>query len=149
MSDTRVFIPSEGDPPVGSLEDRLADALRTVHDPEIPVNLYDLGLIYRVEIAPDNALAITMTLTTPNCPVAGELPRQIEQAATALEDVPSAKVDLVWEPRWTPEMMTDDARFLLDSMGVHIPQHGDPHQPAGPRRTDLTIGRKPGERPQR
>lgn len=89
-------------------------ALRDVYDPEIPVNLYDLGLIYRLEIDADNAVRIDMTLTAPNCPVADMIPAQVTDAVQAVDDVKSAHVDLVWDPAWTQDRMSESARLALD-----------------------------------
>lgn len=89
------------------------EALRTVHDPEIPVNIYDLGLIYALEIAGDGSVAIDMTLTAPACPVAGELPMQVAEAVADVEGVGEVTVRLVWEPLWSAERMSDDARMAL------------------------------------
>lgn len=94
-------------------EDEIIAALRTVHDPEIPVNLYDLGLIYDLRIAADGTVDIDMSLTAPGCPVAGEMPGMV---ARAVADVPGAgvvTVRLVWDPPWTPERMSEDARLAL------------------------------------
>lgn len=90
------------------------DALKTVHDPEIPVNIFDLGLIYDVNRRPDGDVYITMSLTAPGCPVAGELPRQVAAAVAAADGVGAVLVELVWSPPWTPERMSDDARLALD-----------------------------------
>jgi FeS assembly SUF system protein len=89
-------------------------ALRTVHDPEIPVNIYDLGLIYGLDIGADGAVRIEMTLTAPACPVAGILPQQVAEAAAAVDGVGAVAVRLVWDPPWTRERMTDEARLALD-----------------------------------
>ncbi len=89
-------------------------ALRTVHDPEIPVNIYDLGLIYDLSLADDGSLVIAMTLTTPACPVAGILPQQVADAAAAVLGVGKVEVRLVWEPTWTPARMSEEARLVLD-----------------------------------
>ena len=89
-------------------------ALKTVHDPEIPVNIYDLGLIYEVASAPDGSLVIDMTLTTPACPVAGILPQQVADAAAAVSGVGEVEVRLVWEPTWTPDRMSEEAKLVLD-----------------------------------
>ena len=85
------------------------DALKTVIDPEIHINVVDLGLIYNV-VETDGAIAIDMTLTTPGCPLANELTQQAQKAVEAVEGVESAKVSLVWDPRWSPIMMAPDAR---------------------------------------
>ena len=90
------------------------DALKTVHDPEIPVNIFDLGLIYDVDRRPNGDVYITMSLTAPGCPVAGEMPGQVAAAVAAADGVGAVSVELVWSPPWTPERMSDDARLALD-----------------------------------
>ncbi|MGD8407790.1 MAG: SUF system Fe-S cluster assembly protein [Thiohalophilus sp.] len=95
------------------LQERVVEALKTVYDPEIPVNIYELGLIYNVEIDQDNKVAVTMTLTTPGCPVAGSMPGQVERTVKSVEGVSDATVELVWDPPWTPDRMTDEARLTL------------------------------------
>ena len=96
-------------------EDALVVALKSVHDPEIPVNLYDLGLIYSHAIDTTNgAVTITMTLTAPGCPVAGEMPGMVANAVAAVEGVGEVEVTLVWEPAWTPDRMSDAAKIALD-----------------------------------
>lgn len=94
--------------------DAVIAALRTVHDPEIPVNIYDLGLIYDIAIGDDGAVRIEMTLTAPACPVAGIMPQQIADAVAAVEGIGSVEVRLVWDPPWTRERMTDEAKLALD-----------------------------------
>ena len=94
--------------------DAVIAALRTVHDPEIPVNIYDLGLIYGIEIGDDGAVAIDMTLTAPACPVAGIMPQQAAEAVAAVEGVGTVELRLVWEPPWTRDRMTDEAKLALD-----------------------------------
>lgn len=89
-------------------------ALRSVHDPEIPVNLYDLGLIYRLDIGRDGVVEIEMTLTAPACPVADQLPIQVREAVEQVEGVAEVRVDLVWDPPWDPSRMSEDARLALD-----------------------------------
>lgn len=89
-------------------------ALKTVHDPEIPVNIHDLGLIYGLELFDDGSVRIEMTLTAPACPVAGEFPGMVAQAVAAVPGVGEVEVRLVWEPQWTPERMSEEARLLLD-----------------------------------
>ena len=89
-------------------------ALRTVHDPEIPVNIYDLGLIYDLEIGSDGSVRIEMTLTAPACPVAGELPVWVAEAVAGVEGIGEVAVHLVWEPQWTVDRMTDEAKLVLD-----------------------------------
>jgi len=88
-------------------------ALETVYDPEIPVNLYELGLIYDMTIAPNGSVDIEMSLTAPGCPVAGEMPGQVAEAVAAVAGVGEVAVRLVWDPPWTPERMSEDARLAL------------------------------------
>jgi len=94
-------------------ESVVIEALRTVHDPEIPVNLYDLGLIYALDISDLGDVAIEMTLTTPACPVAGSMPGEVVQAVAQAEGVGRVDVKLVWDPPWTMERMSEDARLAL------------------------------------
>ena len=101
-----------GDGPEG-LRDRVIEALQTVHDPEIPVNIYELGLIYRLDIDADGRVAIDMTLTAPNCPVADLIPDQVTEAVQDVEGVQAADVNLVWEPVWDPSRMSEEARLAL------------------------------------
>ena len=95
-----------------STRDAVIEAIRTVFDPEIPVNVYDIGLIYEVKISGGEA-AIRMTLTSPNCPVAESLPQEVQDVAAAVEGVTSAEVKIVWDPPWTPEMMSEAAQLEL------------------------------------
>ena len=88
-------------------------ALQTVHDPEIPVNIYDLGLIYEVNIAEDGSIEIEMSLTAPACPVAGEMAGEVARAVAALPGAGEVTVRLVWDPPWTPERMSEDAKLAL------------------------------------
>ncbi len=103
---------ADGVPAAG--KDRIIEALKTVFDPEIPVNIYDLGLIYDISVTETGEIELTMTLTTPGCPVAGILPQQVADAAAGAEGAGEVEVRLVWEPTWTMERMTDDARLALD-----------------------------------
>jgi len=96
------------------LTDEIVAALKTVYDPEIPADIYELGLIYRVDVGDDRAVTIDMTLTTPNCPSAAELPSQVENAVAAVSGVRDAKVNIVWDPPWDPSRMSDEARTVLD-----------------------------------
>ncbi len=89
-------------------------ALKTVHDPEIPVNIFDLGLIYQVNRNDNGNVHITMSLTAPGCPVAGEMPGQVADIVAGLADVGKVAVELVWEPAWSPERMSEDAKMALD-----------------------------------
>lgn len=95
-------------------EEAVIAALRTVHDPEIPVNIYDLGLIYEVQIAPEGSVSVRMSLTAPGCPVAGTLPGEVARAAAAVEGVGEVEVFLVWDPPWTADRMSEAARIALD-----------------------------------
>ena len=87
--------------------------MKTVFDPEIPVNIYEMGLIYDVDVDPDGATRIRMTLTTPMCPAAEELPPEVEGKARGVDGVTSVQLDLVWDPPWNPEMMSEAARLEL------------------------------------
>jgi FeS assembly SUF system protein len=89
-------------------------ALKTVFDPEIPADIYELGLIYKVDIKDDRSVEVMMTLTTPNCPAAGELPQMVENAVASVPGVGPVNVNLVWEPPWSPDRMTDEARLVLN-----------------------------------
>lgn len=154
--------------------DNIIAALKTVFDPELPVNLYDLGLIYELEITPaaeDNAgdgdsvgddrgdgeqiahkqhdVHIKMTLTTPNCPVAEQMPASVQRAVQDVEGVRKVTVELVWEPAWSSEMMTEDARLELEFRGI---SWKDPKASLGGPMggASLTIGRKNvGEKPKK
>ncbi len=96
------------------LEERLVDAMRTIYDPEIPVDIYELGLIYSLRVRPGGLVDIEMTLTTPNCPVAGSMPGMVENVARMVDGVTDVHVELVWEPIWNPEMMSEAARLQLN-----------------------------------
>jgi FeS assembly SUF system protein len=96
------------------LTDEIVGALKTVYDPEIPADIYELGLIYKVDINDDRAVSIDMTLTTPNCPSAAELPVQVENAVASVPGVREAKVNIVWDPPWDPSRMSDEARTVLN-----------------------------------
>ena len=89
-------------------------ALKTVFDPEIPADIYELGLIYKVELKDDRSVDLVMTLTTPNCPAAGELPQMVENAVASVPGVGVVNVNLVWDPAWTPDRMSDEARLVLN-----------------------------------
>jgi len=89
-------------------------ALKTVFDPEIPADIYELGLIYKVDIKDDRSVDIEMTLTTPNCPAAAELPTMVENAVASVAGIGIVNVNIVWEPAWTPERMSDEARLVLN-----------------------------------
>jgi FeS assembly SUF system protein len=96
------------------LTDEIVGALKTVYDPEIPADIYELGLIYRVDIDDERLVNIDMTLTTPNCPSAAELPAQVENAVAGVTGVREAKVKIVWDPPWDPSRMSDEARTVLN-----------------------------------
>ena len=96
------------------LTDEVIGALKTVYDPEIPSDIYELGLIYKIDIADDRAVAIEMTLTTPNCPSAQELPTMVENAVASVAGVGPVKVEIVWDPPWDPSRMSDEARAVLN-----------------------------------
>ncbi len=98
------------------LFDSVSDACRSIYDPEIPVNIYELGLIYTIDISDENDVKIIMTLTAPGCPVAGEMPGWIVDAVSAVAGVKSVDVELVWDPPWGMEMMSDEARLELGFM---------------------------------
>ena len=96
------------------LTDKLVEQLKTVFDPEIPVDIYELGLIYKVDVSDDKHVAIDMTLTAPGCPVAGEMPGWVEDAVMELADIKSCTVDLVFDPPWDPSRMSDEAKLQLN-----------------------------------
>ena len=97
-----------------ALTDKLIEKLKTVFDPEIPVDIYELGLIYKVDVSDDKDVVIDMTLTAPGCPVAGEMPGWVEDAVKELPEIKSCKVELVFEPPWDPSRMSDEAKLQLN-----------------------------------
>lgn len=97
-----------------ALEAQVIEVLRTCYDPEIPVDIYELGLIYEVKANSEGGVHIKMTLTSPACPVAGSLPPEIEAKVRAMKDVSEAKVEVIWNPPWTPEKMSEAARLQLN-----------------------------------
>ena len=107
--------PAEVSPaePGGALYDAVVDALKDIYDPEIPVNIYDLGLVYGVDVADNGHVAVTMTLTTPHCPVAESMPGEVELRVGAVPGVATAEVNLVWDPPWDPQKMSDEAKLEL------------------------------------
>ncbi|MEE8111987.1 MAG: SUF system Fe-S cluster assembly protein [Acidobacteriota bacterium] len=100
--------------PSEEVKDKIVETLKTVFDPEIPVNIYELGLIYTLEVDDSGVVAIKMTLTSPMCPVAGTLPPEVETKVRQVAGVTACKVDLVWEPPWDPSKMTEAARLQLN-----------------------------------
>lgn len=124
-----------------ALHDTVVDALRTVHDPEIPVNVYDLGLIYTLEVRDDASVRVTMTLTAPNCPVADQIVEDVRKAVASAEGVSGVEIGLVFDPPWTTEKMSEVGRLELQAMGI------DPDRAKSSlasRPTGITIGRRPG-----
>ncbi len=113
LEGTPLIRPSSTDHP---LYDDVVAACRTVYDPEIPVNIYDLGLVYTIDISPENAVEIVMTLTAPGCPVAGEMPGWVADAVGPLPGVKHVDVNMTFEPQWGMDMMSDEARLELGFM---------------------------------
>ncbi len=113
MEGTPLIKPSSTDHP---LYGSIVDACRSVYDPEIPVNIYDLGLVYTVEISAESDVQVAMTLTAPGCPVAGEMPGWVADAVLSVPGVRHVDVELVWEPQWGMDMMSDEARLELGFM---------------------------------
>jgi len=98
---------------IARMTDDIVAALKTVYDPEIPADIYELGLIYKIDIEDDRSVKVEMTLTTPNCPSAAELPIMVETAVASVPGVSGAKVDIVWDPPWDPSMISPEARKTL------------------------------------
>lgn len=98
---------------VQALGEQIVDQLKTVFDPEIPVNIYELGLVYKIDVEDDNSVLIDMTLTSPHCPVAETLPPEVEQKVLQVEGVTGCEVRIVWDPPWTPSMMTEEAQLEM------------------------------------
>lgn len=96
-----------------ALVDRVIDILHTVYDPEIPVDVYELGLIYNIEVSGEGGVQIRMTMTTPNCPMIESLPQEIEQKVKSLQDVSEVRVEVVFDPPWDKDMMSDEAKLQL------------------------------------
>ena len=96
-----------------AIREQVVDALRTVYDPEIPVNVYEMGLVYGVDVDPAGHVVIRMTLTSPGCPVAASMPAEVEYKVLCVEGVTSARVELVWDPPWNPSMMSEAAKLQL------------------------------------
>ncbi|MFW2587223.1 SUF system Fe-S cluster assembly protein [Sagittula sp. SSi028] len=108
-----LIAPSSTDHP---LYDAVVEGCRTVYDPEIPVNIYDLGLVYTIDITEQNEVSLIMTLTAPGCPVAGEMPGWLQEAIEPIPGVKQVNVDITWEPPWGMDMMSDEARLELGFM---------------------------------
>ena len=99
---------------LNKLTDDIVAALKTVYDPEIPADIYELGLIYKIDIGDDRGVKVDMSLTSPNCPAAQDLPIQVENAVASVAGVRDAKVEVVWDPPWDPSRMSDEARLVLN-----------------------------------
>jgi FeS assembly SUF system protein len=99
---------------IARMTDDIIGAIKTVYDPEIPADVYELGLIYRIEIADDRSVTVDMTLTTPNCPAAQDLPINVENAVASVAGVGPVKVNVVWDPPWDQTRMSDEARATLN-----------------------------------
>ena len=99
---------------MSNLKTKVIDEIKKIYDPEIPVNIYDLGLIYDVDRQENGNIYVTMSLTAPGCPVAGEMPGQVARVLAAVDGVGEVSVELVWSPPWTPDRMSDDAKLALD-----------------------------------
>lgn len=97
-----------------TLREKIIEALKTCYDPEIPIDIWELGLIYDIDIADSNDVTLTMTLTTPHCPAAETLPLDVEKKVASVEGVASVKVDITWEPAWSPQLMSEAARLELN-----------------------------------
>ena len=100
-------------PDLDALTDRITGALKTVYDPEIPVDIFELGLIYKIDVDDDRHVHIDMTLTSPACPVAGILPEEVKEKVEGLDGVAGASVEVVWDPPWNPSMMSEEAQLEL------------------------------------
>ena len=109
MSDTTGLIYSGAD----ELREPIVQALKRVYDPEIPVDIYELGLIYKVDVAPTGTTTVEMTLTSPACPSAEQLPAEVQQRVAAIQGVGDVQVEIVWDPPWTPELMSESAKVAL------------------------------------
>jgi FeS assembly SUF system protein len=125
MDNNRFNLPVMGDRPTppavpeselpvdAPLQDRIIGALRTIYDPEIPLNIHDLGLIYELKVSPEAAVAIRMTLTAPNCPVAGSLVEEVRRKVAAVPGVGAVTVELVWDPPWDKSRLSEEAALVL------------------------------------
>ena len=97
-----------------SKKEQIIEEIRKIYDPELPVNIYELGLIYDIKLMDNNDIKIKMSLTAPGCPVAGEMPGQVADTVAKIDDVGLIEVELVWEPAWTKDRMSEDAKMALD-----------------------------------
>jgi FeS assembly SUF system protein len=113
QADAEAGVTPERRAEVNALGEKIIDVLKTVYDPEIPVNIYELGLIYKIDVDDDDKVQIDMTLTSPMCPVAETLPPEVEAKVAAVEGVAGCTVAVVWEPMWHPSMMTEEAQLEL------------------------------------
>jgi len=109
-------VDSSKTPEQKAIEEKVIEAIKTIYDPEIPVSIYELGLIYSIDVSPNNDVHVKMTLTAPACPVAGELPVQVEKRIDSIPEVRKATVELVWDPPWNKEMMSEVAKLELGFM---------------------------------
>lgn len=116
MNDLTADTEAGAAPAMGTLHERVEDVLRTVYDPEIPVNIYELGLVYDVDVTEGGVVTIKMTLTAPNCPAAGAMPAEVEAKVRGVAGVTDAKVELVWDPPWDASRMSEAARLELGFM---------------------------------
>jgi len=118
MSESALTTPDKTAAAISAVGERVIAQLRQVYDPEIPVNIFDLGLIYKVDVDPTEAgtfdVKVEMTLTSPNCPVAGQMPAMVQHAVKGAEGVGEARVKLVWEPPWDKSRMSDEAKMQLN-----------------------------------
>ena len=105
---------TELSPESQEIKDQVVETLKTIFDPEIPVNIYELGMIYDVDVLPESVIHVRMTLTSPMCPVAGTLPGEVQVKIGEIDGVKEATVDLVWDPPWNPDMMSEAARMMLN-----------------------------------
>ena len=124
-------------PAAAPQREQIIDALKRVRDPELPVNIVDLGLIYAVEVEEGGEVTIRMTLTTPNCPVAGSLPAEAQRVAREVAGVSDVKIDLTFDPPWSPAKLTEDGRAILELSGIDL---SGPRRPAMIPKSRLTRG---------
>jgi FeS assembly SUF system protein len=110
----QITTPAGAPDDLSKLTDDIIASLKTVYDPEIPADIYELGLIYKIDVGDDRAITVDMTLTTPNCPSAQELPQMVENAVASVAGVGPVKVNVVWTPPWDPSRMSDEARVVLN-----------------------------------